>query len=68
MRKTDIYKMVAKEMMAREDRSKSAMINAMSNICVQLKNDGYKIGLWDANNAAKGIQLAIDKLSGCQTP
>ena len=60
--------MVAKEMLAREDRSKQAMVSAMSSICIQLKKDGHKVALWDANNASRGIQKAIDKLSGCQTP
>ena len=68
IRKKEIYKMVAKEMVAREDQSKAAMVAAMSNICIQLKKDGHSVGLWDANNAAKGVQNAIDNLKGCQTP
>jgi len=60
--------MVAKEMLAREDQSKAAMVAAMSNICVALKKDGYEVGLWEANNAVIGIQKAIENLKGCQTP
>jgi len=60
--------MVAKEMMAREDQSKSAIVSAMSTICVQLKKDGHEISLWDANNATRSVQKEIENLTGCQTP
>lgn len=63
--KKQIYKSVAKEMLARNEDSKDAIVCAVTNYVLALKKEGCVIQLWSANDAVSQVRKYM-KLSKSQ--
>jgi hypothetical protein len=60
--KKRIYKSVAKEMIARDEKSADAIIQAVTSYIIALKKEGCIVELWSAETAIREVRKHMKDL------